>query len=128
MQDKEHLLSTLGLCARARALVVGTPLLCETLRAGNGRILCVLEASDTSANTHKRLTDKCTYYRVPLHRLEADAGTLGRAVGKTGAVAAVGIRGCCGHCTCRRQARGARTPNRNQHSRRRRCPGGRPRR
>ena len=88
MQDKEHLLSTLGLCARARALVVGTPLLCETLRAGNGRILCVLEASDTSANTHKRLTDKCTYYRVPLHRLEADAGTLGRAVGKTGAVAA----------------------------------------
>ena len=51
MQDKEHLLSTLGLCARARALVVGTPLLCETLRAGNGRILCVLEASDTSANT-----------------------------------------------------------------------------
>ena len=85
MQDKEHLLSTLGLCARARALVVGTPLLCETLRAGNGRILCVLEASDTSANTHKRLTDKCTYYRVPLHRLEADAGTLGRAVGKTGA-------------------------------------------
>ena len=87
MQDKEHLLSTLGLCARARALVVGTPLLCETLRAGNGRILCVLEASDTS----KRLTDKCTYYRVPLHRLEADAGTLGRAVGKTGAVAAVGV-------------------------------------
>ena len=83
MQDKEHLLSTLGLCARARALVVGTPLLCETLRAGNGRILCVLEASDTSANTHKRLTDKCTYYRVPLHRLEA--------VGKTGAVAAVGV-------------------------------------
>ena len=91
MQDKEHLLSTLGLCARARALVVGTPLLCETLRAGTGRILCVLEASDTSANTHKRLTDKCTYYRVPLHRLEADAGTLGRAVGKTGAVAAVGV-------------------------------------
>ncbi len=49
------------------------------------------ERADTSANTHKRLTDKCTYYRVPLHRLEADAGTLGRAVGKTGAVAAVGV-------------------------------------
>ncbi len=91
MREQDRLLSTLGLCARARALVVGTPLLCEAMHAGDGRILCVLEAADTSANTHKRLTDKCAYYRVPLHRLETDADALGRAVGKTGAVAAVGL-------------------------------------
>lgn len=86
-----HLLSTLGLCARARALVVGTPQICDSLKTEGGRILCVIEASDTSDNTHKRLSDKCTYYRVPLCRIEADCGELGRAVGKTGAVAAVGV-------------------------------------
>lgn len=91
MNEQKNLLSTLGLCARARALVVGTPLICEALRAGDGRVLCVLEAADTSANTHKRLTDKCVYYRVPLRRLEAGGAELGRAIGKTGVVAAVGV-------------------------------------
>lgn len=90
-QDGKHLLSTLGLCARARALVVGTPQICDTLRTAPGRILCVLEAADTSANTHKRLTDKCTHYSVRLCRLEADGASLGSAVGKAGTVAAVGV-------------------------------------
>lgn len=90
-QDTKRLLSTLGLCARARALVVGTPQICDTLRATPGRILYVLEAADTSDNTHKKLTDKCTHYGVRLCRSEADGATLGRAVGKTGVVAAVGV-------------------------------------
>ena len=89
---QEKLLSTLGLCARARKLVTGTPMVCEALRqGGKAPVLAVLEASDTSDNTHKKLSDKCAYYKVPLYRLPADTATLGRAIGKTGAVAAVGV-------------------------------------
>ena len=88
---EDKLLSTLGLCARARKLVMGTPMVCEAVRSKKPPVLAVLEASDTSANTHKRLADKCAYYGVPLYRLAADTAQLGRAVGKTGAVAAVGV-------------------------------------
>ena len=91
--DEEKLLSTLGLCARARKLVLGTPMVCEALRRDMGRnpILAVVEASDTSENTHRRLLSKCTYYRVPHYRIAADTLLLAHAVGKTGAVAAVGV-------------------------------------
>ena len=88
---EEKLLSTLGLCARARKLVMGTPMVCEAVRDPKAPVVAVLEASDTSDNTHKRLSDKCAFYGVPLYRIAADTSRLGWAVGKTGAVAAVGI-------------------------------------
>ena len=88
---EDKLLSTVGLCARARKLVSGTPMVCEAMRSGKPLILAVLEASDTSDNTHKKLADKCAYYQVPLYRLAADTARLGKAIGKTGAVAAVGL-------------------------------------
>ena len=88
---EDKLLSTLGLCARARKLVMGTPMVCEALRDKRNPVIAVLEASDTSGNTHKKLSDKTAFYGVPLYRLTADTAQLGRAVGKTGAVAAVGV-------------------------------------
>ena len=88
---EDKLLSTLGLCARARKLVMGTPMVCEAMRDKKAPVIAVLEASDTSANTHKKLSDKCAFYNVPLYRLTADTSALGRAVGKTGVVAAVGV-------------------------------------
>ena len=88
---EDKLLSTIGLCARARKLVMGTPMVCEALRDKKKPVIAVLEASDTSENTHKRLSDKCAFYGVPLYRLTADTERLGRAIGKAGAVAAVGI-------------------------------------
>ena len=93
MTDKkvDKCLSTLGLCARAGKLVWGTPQVCEVLRAKPGQIVLVLEASDTSENTHKRLTDRCAYYGTERIRLPHTADQLGRAVGKTHPVAAVGI-------------------------------------
>lgn len=91
MTPEDKLLSTLGLCARARKLVMGTPMVCEAMRSGKPPVLAVLEASDTSDNTHKKLADKCAYYRVPLYRLAVDTARLGRAIGKAGAVAAVGL-------------------------------------
>ena len=92
MSEKRELLGALGLCARAGKLVYGIPMICEALKSGGkNKPVLVVEASDTSANTHKKLSDKCGFYGVPLYRLAADTAGLGRAVGKTGAVAAVGV-------------------------------------
>ena len=89
---EEKLLSTLGLCARARKLVTGTPMVCEAIRTGGKTpVLAVVEASDTSNGTHEKLISKCTYYRIPHYRIPVDTARLAHAVGKTGAVAAVGI-------------------------------------
>ena len=90
--SRDRLLSALGLCARARRLVVGTPMVCEAMRTkGKTPVLTVLEASDTSDNTHEKLTSKCAYYGVPLYRIPATTEELARAIGKSGATAAVGI-------------------------------------
>lgn len=87
----KKLLTTIGLCAKAGRLVFGTDQICEALRNGKRAPIMVVEASDTSDNTHKRITDRCTYYSVRHIRIEADAATLGAAVGKSSAISAVGI-------------------------------------
>ncbi len=92
----DKLLSTLGLCARARRLVIGTPMVCDALRevlraGGRSSVLAVIEASDTSENTHEKLVSKCSYYSTPLYRIPADTARLGHAIGKSGLVAAVGV-------------------------------------
>lgn len=85
-----HFLSTLGLCARARRLIIGTSMVCEAMRKATP-MQCVLEASDTSEATHQRLTSKCAYYGVPHVRLTHSTLTLGKAIGKSGPVAAVAV-------------------------------------
>ena len=92
LTPQAKLLSTLGLCARARKLVMGTPMVCEALRKGGKTpILAVLEAADTSANTHGKLVSKCAYYQKALYRLPATTEELAHAIGKRAAVAAVGV-------------------------------------
>ncbi len=86
----KRLLTTLGLCAKARKLIYGTEQICDAMRTGK-RVFMIVEASDTSDNTHKRLTDKAVYYGVRQVRIEADTVMLGESVGKRTAVAAVGI-------------------------------------
>ena len=51
----------------------------------------VFYSCDASANTEKRITDKCAYYKVECVRTSYTSEELGRAVGKTGAVCALGI-------------------------------------
>ena len=85
-------LSTLGLCHKAGKTVIGTPMICEAMRkGGKNSPVTVFEASDTSENTHKRLSDKCSFYKVRHIRLECDGMTLAAALGKTSAVAAVAV-------------------------------------
>lgn len=88
MQDR--ISGSLGLCAKAGKLIRGVPMIVEAMQRGN-TVHLVLEASDTSDNTHKRLTDKCSFYGVRKLRLDMDGDALAHAVGKSSALAAVAI-------------------------------------
>ena len=96
MLDEKKLLGMVGMSKRAGKTVTGTPMICEHLRKrgvtkeGGEIDVLVIEASDTSENTHKKITDKCTFYNVKHVRIETTCENLGRAVGKS-AVAAVAV-------------------------------------
>ncbi|MBQ8141494.1 MAG: ribosomal L7Ae/L30e/S12e/Gadd45 family protein [Clostridia bacterium] len=90
--DEKKLLSALGLCARARKITIGVPMICEALKRGGEALpRLVFEASDTSENTHKRISDRCGYYNVRQIRLKADGMELALAIGKASFVAAVAL-------------------------------------
>ncbi len=88
--SRTPLLHALGLCARARALIYGTPMVCEAMRTAKKPRL-VLVASDVSENTQKRLDDKCAYYGVEQIVLPLGSADLAHAVGKASGLAAVGL-------------------------------------
>ena len=89
---ERKLLSGLGLCVRAGKVIFGVPMICEALRHGGSTApQLVFEASDTSENTSKRISDKCKYYQVKHIQLSCDGATLARALGKTSSLAAVAI-------------------------------------
>ena len=92
--NENGLIFALGLAAKARALVFGTSQICEALAKSNksGKYpLLVVEARDTSDNTHKRISDRCRYYNVKHIRIEATTAALGHALGKSSLVSAVAI-------------------------------------
>lgn len=90
--NTEKLLLSLGLCVRAGKTVCGVPMICEAMRRGgkNAPVL-VLEASDTSENTHKKITDKCKFYGVRHVRIECAGDTLAAALGKSASLGAVAL-------------------------------------
>ncbi|MFT0800787.1 YlxQ family RNA-binding protein [Bacillus swezeyi] len=71
--------SLLGLANRARKVVSGEDLVVKEIR--NSRAKLVLLADDASANTEKKVTDKCKHYDVPVRKI-ADRTLLGRSIGK----------------------------------------------
>lgn len=86
----EKILRALGLCRRAGALVCGVPMICAELQ--KKKICIVFEAEDTSDGTHKKLTDKCTYYGTRHLRLDVGGEMLAASVGKSGFLAAVAVK------------------------------------
>ena len=54
-------LNTLGLAARARKIVTGETLI---TKIRSNEVEFVIIASDASDNTKKKITDKCTSYKV----------------------------------------------------------------
>ena len=80
---------SIGLCVRAGAVVRGTELVCDALKAGSAKL--VISAGDNSPNTAKRLHDRCAYYGVRLMVLPATGAELAAAVGRGGVTAAVAV-------------------------------------
>ena len=96
--DKNReLLFALGLCAKAGKLIYGVPMVCEALKKQKS-VVAVISSADNSPNSAKRLSDRCTFYGVPLHTLDIDCDTLSGAVGKSGRLAALAItdKSLCG--------------------------------
>ena len=92
MKDDKKLLATLGLCVRAGKVVFGVPMICDAMRKGGiKKPAVVFEALDTSENTHKRITDKCTYYKVKHIKITVGGEELAAALGKTAYLAAVAV-------------------------------------
>lgn len=93
--DEKKLLGMIGLCRKCGRLIIGVPMICEYLAQKKNLSedeFLVIEASDVSDNTHKRLSDKCNFYKVKKTKIFSDCNTLGAAIGK-GAVAAVAVTG-----------------------------------
>ena len=84
-----RMLGNIGLCVRAGAVVRGTELVCDALKAGTVKL--VISAGDNSPNTAKRLRDRCAYYGVRLMVLPATGAELAAAVGRGGITAAVAV-------------------------------------
>ncbi|NSL51143.1 YlxQ family RNA-binding protein [Calidifontibacillus erzurumensis] len=78
MNDKRWM-SLLGLCNRAGQLISGEELVVREIRKGKAKL--VILSNDASANTAKKISDKCQYYQVPLKKVN-DRFTLGQAIGK----------------------------------------------
>ena len=89
-QQLQRLLSALGLCAQARKLIVGTPMICEAMR-GKSKPFLVVCAADNAENTQKKLSDKSAFYGVKMKVVDIDGETLATAIGKHAKVAAVAI-------------------------------------
>ncbi len=71
--------SLLGLANRAGKCVSGEELVLKEIRSQRAKM--ILLAEDASANTKKKLIDKCTYYQVPYYTVP-DRTELGNAIGK----------------------------------------------
>ena len=92
-ERSKKLLSSLGLCAKAGKIIFGVPMICEALRSAKAKeISLIIEASDTSEGTHKKIADKSSFYQVRTVRIECDGATLASALGKTSSLAAVAIK------------------------------------
>ncbi|MBR0147230.1 MAG: ribosomal L7Ae/L30e/S12e/Gadd45 family protein [Eubacterium sp.] len=77
MSDKR--LSLLGLAARAGAVQSGGFLTEKAVQSGTA--VFVIIAEDASANSRKKIQDKCTYYHVPYAVCETQ-DILGHKIGK----------------------------------------------
>lgn len=77
--NKNQWMSLLGLANRARKIISGEELSVKEIR--NGKAKLILLSADASANTTKKITDKCKSYEVP-YKLVEDRHLLGQAIGK----------------------------------------------
>lgn len=83
MKERQWL-SMLGLAQRARKIVAGEDLVIKAIQKRRARLVIIAE--DTSETTRKKITDKCSFYQVPV-KMTGDRYSLGNAIGKPARVA-----------------------------------------
>lgn len=86
----ERALGLIGLAVRAGKVIFGTPMVCDAMRAGK-KMYLVIEACDSSENTHKRINDRSTYYGIACVRMDVGTEQLAHALGKSGDLAVVAV-------------------------------------
>lgn len=69
----------LGLANRARKIISGEELAVKEIRSGKAKLILI--SADASANTTKKITDKCISYHVP-YKVVENRFSLGKAIGK----------------------------------------------
>ena len=79
MIQNKKVLGTLGLAMKAGNIVSGEFMVEKAIRDGSARLVIVAE--DASANTKKKFSNSCQFYRVPYTEF-GDKDTLGKAIGK----------------------------------------------
>ncbi len=79
----------LGLSRRAGQVTIGTPLVTGLLPTGKMRV--VFYTADASANTEKRITDKCRFYNVKCIKLDIPSEEIGKMVGMKTNVCVFGV-------------------------------------
>lgn len=89
MADIKKALSMIGLCKKAGRLVSGVPIVVDAIR--DGKVYLAVHAKGAAENSVKRVTDKAKSYDTAALPLDVSPEELGHSIGKTGAVAAVGI-------------------------------------
>lgn len=73
------ILQLLGLAMRAGKVISGEELVIQEIRSGRAQL--VFLSTDAARNVEKKVTDKCSYYNVPLYRY-GTRRELGAAIGK----------------------------------------------
>lgn len=87
--NKGKFLSMLGLSRRAGKIIIGTPLVTNSLPSGKVKV--AFYTADASQNTEKRITDKCKFYNVKCINLEIPSEEIGKMVGMKTNVCVFGV-------------------------------------
>ncbi|MDR1606023.1 MAG: YlxQ-related RNA-binding protein [Streptococcaceae bacterium] len=88
--NKTKVLNALGMAKKAGKLVTGEALVIKSIQAERARLVFV--AKDAAPNLLKRLTDKTTYYEIPMLDIFSTA-ELSHAIGSERKVIAVQDKG-----------------------------------
>lgn len=79
MNTEQRIYQLLGLATRAGKVVTGEELVVREIQSKRARLVIISE--DASANTMKKITDKCNFFNVEKH-VFSNRYELGHAVGK----------------------------------------------
>lgn len=79
MNEERKIYQLLGIATRARQVTTGEDLTVREVQAGKAHLVII--SSDASANTMKKITDKCKFFNVEMH-VFGSREDLGQAIGK----------------------------------------------